>query len=203
MILLFIHIYTHTIRYDQLIGRSGLAWYEYQYVFDFSVSSTRGNNSRYALLLYSMIIAPLVSVAYLIIFLKIEPHAFHHFKKMLYLDVFFQAAAAAAKRKSLDSVDRLRSINGSIARDTQSTVHHHDAHQSSIDSDHSLTSISINSRESSLVDADERRKSSFNSNPSLYMFDFIRDTLAFSDRSSIRGRVELHTREHVVSSSHK
>ncbi len=150
MILLFIHIYTHTIRYDQLIGRSGLAWYEYQYVFDFSVSSTRGNNSRYALLLYAMIITPLVSIAYLIIFLTIEPLEviFHHFKKMFYLDVFFQVEKEK-KKNPLDSVDRLRPINGSIARDTQSTVHHHDAHQSSIDSDHSLTSISINSRKSS------------------------------------------------------
>jgi hypothetical protein len=76
----------------------------------------------------SIIITPLVSVAYLIIFLKIEPHAFHHFKKMLYLDVFFQAAAVTAKNP-LDSVDRLRPINGSIASDTQSTVHHHDAHR--------------------------------------------------------------------------
>jgi len=135
-----------------------------------------------------MIIAPLVSVAYLIIFLKIEPHAFHHFKKMLYLDVFFQVEK---EKNPLDSVDRLRPINGSI-RDTQSTVHHHDAHQSSIGSDHSLTSISINSRESSLVDADERRKSSFNSNPSLYMFDFIRDSLV--NRPSVvddRSEVEL------------
>ena len=153
------------------------------------MSSTKGDNGRYALLMCSIIITPLVSVAYLIIFLKIEPHAFHHFKKMLYLDAFFQAAAA---KKPLDSVDRLRSINGSISRDTQSTVHHPDAHQISIDSDHSLTSISINSRESSLVDADERRKSSFNSNPSLYMFDFIRDSLV--NRPSVvddRSEVEL------------
>jgi hypothetical protein len=138
----------------------------------------------------AIIITPLVSVAYLIIFLKIEPHAFHHFKKMFYLDVFFQATAAA--KNPLDSVDRLRPINGSIARDTQSTVHHHDTHQISIDSDASLTSISINSRESSLVDADERRKSSFNSNPSLYMFDFIRDSLL--NRPSVvddRSEVEL------------
>ena len=139
-----------------------------------------------------MIITPLVSIAYLINFIKIEPHAFHHFKKMFYLDVFYQAAAAAAAKKPLDSVDRLRPINGSIARDTQSTVHHHDVHQVSIDSDHSLTSISINSRESSLVDADERMKSSFNSNPSLYMFDFIRDSLV--NRPSViddRSEVEL------------
>jgi hypothetical protein len=136
-----------------------------------------------------MIIAPLVSEAYLIIFLKIEPHAFHHLKKLFYLDVFFQAATAAAKNP-LDSVDRLRPINGSIARDTQSTVHHHDTHQISIDSDHSLTSISINSRESSLVDADEGRKSSCNLNPSLCIFDFIKDSLVtrlsvIDDRSEV------------------
>ena len=150
------------------------------------MSSTRGNNSRYALLLYAMIIAPLVSVAYLIIFLKIEPHAFNHFKKMFYLDVFFQAA----EKKPLDSVDR--SINGSISRDTQSTVYHHDAHLISIDSNHSMTSISINSSESSLVDVNEKRKSSFIMNPSLYVFDLIRDSLI--NRPSVvddRTEVEL------------
>jgi hypothetical protein len=133
-----------------------------------------------------MIIAPLVSVAYLIIFLKIEPHAFSHFKKMFYLDVFFQAA----EKKPLDSVDR--SINGSISRDTQSTVYHHDAHLISIDSNHSMTSISINSSESSLVDVNEKRKSSFIMNPSLYVFDLIRDSLI--NRPSVvddRTEVEL------------
>jgi len=141
-----------------------------KYGHDFSASSTRGGNGRYALLMCSIIITPLVSVAYLIIFLKIEPHAFNHFKKMFYLDMFFQAA----EKKPLDSVDR--SINGSISRNTQSTVHH-DTHHISIDSNHSLTSISINSRESSLVDADERRKSSLIMSNSLYVFDLIRDSL--------------------------
>jgi hypothetical protein len=134
----------------------------------------------------SIIITPLVSVAYLIIFLKIEPHAFNHFKKMFYLDMFFQAA----EKKPLDSVDR--PISGSISRDTQSTVYHHDAHLISIDSNHSLTSISINSSESSLVDANEKRKSSFIMNPSLYVFDLIRDSLI--NRPSVvddRTEVEL------------
>jgi len=117
-----LHTSIYLCWYEQLIGRVGLSIYEAKYGHDFSVSSTRRGSGRYALLMCSIIITPLVSVAYLIIFLKIEPHAFHHFKKMLYLDAFFQAAAA---KKPLDSVDRLRSINGSI-RDTQSTMHHHD-----------------------------------------------------------------------------
>jgi len=157
------------------MGRVGLSIYEFEYGDDFSVSNTRGNNGRYALLMCSIIIAPLVSVAYLIIFLKIEPHAYDHFKTMFYLDsMFFKA-----EKRTLDSSKR--SINVSIARDTN---------QVSIDSDNSLTSISINSRESLVVDNRERKSSSFIMNPTSYVLDFIRESLisrpsVFDDRTEV------------------
>ena len=110
----------------------------------------------------------MVSLAYLIIFLKIEPHAFSHFRAMFYLDVIF-----SEPKKQVDSVDQ--QFHDSIIRDTQIT-NRNATSNSSIDSDYSLTSISINSRQSSVAD-DNARTSSFITNPSLYVFDFIRDSL--------------------------
>ena len=66
----------------QTIGRSGYAWYEFQYGFNFSVSESAHNSERYGLLMYSAIITPTVSIGYLIIFLYIEPHAYKIFKKI-------------------------------------------------------------------------------------------------------------------------
>lgn len=67
----------------QSLSYSGYAWYEFQYGNDLSLSSSEGDDNRYALLIYATLIAPLVSVVYLIILINIEPHAFDHFKTMM------------------------------------------------------------------------------------------------------------------------
>ena len=66
----------------QTIGRSGYAWYEFQYGFNFSISQVEHDPERYGLLMYSAIITPTVSIGYLILFLYIEPHAYRIFKKI-------------------------------------------------------------------------------------------------------------------------
>ena len=66
----------------QTISRSGYAWYEFQYGFDFRVSQAEHDPERYGLLIYSAIITPTVSIGYLILFLYIEPHAYKIFKKI-------------------------------------------------------------------------------------------------------------------------
>jgi len=66
----------------QTISRSGYAWYEFQYGFDFRVTEAQHDPERYGLLIYSAIIAPTVSISYLILFLYIEPHAYKIFKKI-------------------------------------------------------------------------------------------------------------------------
>jgi len=66
----------------QTISRSGYAWYESQYGFDFRVSEAEHNQSRYAALMFTAIITPTVSVGYLILFLTIEPNAYNCFKEI-------------------------------------------------------------------------------------------------------------------------
>ena len=66
----------------QTISRSGYAWYESQYGFDFRVSQAEHNGERYTALMYSAIITPTVSFGYLIIFLYIEPNAYNSFKEI-------------------------------------------------------------------------------------------------------------------------
>ena len=66
----------------QTISRSGYAWYEFQYGFNFSASQAEHDPERYGLLMYSAIIAPTISIGYLIVFLYIEPHAYKIFKKI-------------------------------------------------------------------------------------------------------------------------
>jgi hypothetical protein len=66
----------------QTISRSGYAWYESQYGFDFRVSEAEHNQSRYAALMFTAIITPTVSVGYLILFLTIEPNAYDCFKEI-------------------------------------------------------------------------------------------------------------------------
>ena len=66
----------------QTISRSGYAWYEFQYGFDFRVTEAEHDPERYGLLIYSAIIAPTVSISYLILFLYIEPNAYTIFKKV-------------------------------------------------------------------------------------------------------------------------
>ena len=66
----------------QTISRSGYAWYESQYGFDFRVSQAEHDGERYTALMYSAIITPTVSFGYLIIFLYIEPNAYNSFKEI-------------------------------------------------------------------------------------------------------------------------
>ena len=66
----------------QTLSRSGYAWYESQYGFDFRVSQAEHNGERYTALMYSAIITPTVSFGYLIIFLYIEPNAYNSFKEI-------------------------------------------------------------------------------------------------------------------------
>jgi hypothetical protein len=66
----------------QTISRSGYAWYESQYGFDFRVTEAEHNQSRYAALMFTAIITPTVSVGYLILFLTIEPNAYDCFKEI-------------------------------------------------------------------------------------------------------------------------
>jgi len=66
----------------QSISRSGYAWYESQYGFDFRVSEAEHDPERYTALMYAAIITPTVSLAYLILFLTIEPNAYIIFKEI-------------------------------------------------------------------------------------------------------------------------
>lgn len=77
IMLLLTHINVQSLSY------SGYAWYEFQYGNDLSLSSSEGDDNRYALLIYTTLIAPLVSVIYLIILINVDPHAFEQFKTMM------------------------------------------------------------------------------------------------------------------------
>lgn len=69
----------------QAISRSGFAWYEFQYGYDFNVSNCTGNSGCYTALIYATIITPTVSFGYLGLFLRIEPHAYEKFRELFCL----------------------------------------------------------------------------------------------------------------------
>jgi len=92
----------------QAISRSGYAWYESQYGFDFRVSEAEHDPERYTALMYSAIITPTVSFGNLILFLIIEPNAYIIFKEIFY----------KIKKPSHDDDD-----NDVTSQSTTSTVH--------------------------------------------------------------------------------
>lgn len=67
---------------SQAISRSGFAWYEFQYGYDFNVSNCTGNSGCYTALIYATAITPTVSFGYLALFLRIEPHAYNKFRNL-------------------------------------------------------------------------------------------------------------------------
>lgn len=67
---------------EQAISRSGFAWYEFQYGYDFNVSNCTGDSGCYTALIYATLITPTVSFGYLALFLKIEPHAYDRFRNL-------------------------------------------------------------------------------------------------------------------------
>ena len=118
----------------------------------------------------SIIITPLVSVAYLIIFLKIEPHAFNHFKTMFYLDVICSTISAYSENN-----DNNNSSNS--VRQTLDNGSYNDKSIYSDNNDHS--SIGGSSTNSTLV-----------TNPSQYIINILRDSFSYTptmvdDRSEL------------------
>lgn len=73
---------TSTCDCHQAISRSGFAYYELTYGYQFDVSNCTGDSACYAALLYATIITPTVSFGYLALFLKIEPHAYNKFREL-------------------------------------------------------------------------------------------------------------------------
>lgn len=93
----------------QAISRSGFAWYELQYGYDFEVSNCTGDEACYAALIYSVIITPTVSFGYLALFLKIEPHAYTKFREL-----FCLGPSSRSRHESKDTIGKIgASDNGS------------------------------------------------------------------------------------------
>ena len=102
----------------QTISRSGYAWYESQYGFDFSVTEAEHNQSRYAALMFTAIITPTVSVGYLILFLTIEPNAYDCFKEL-----FCCGSSSSSKRQHNKSQnDSLRASSNFEGTTTTTTT---------------------------------------------------------------------------------
>ena len=99
----------------QSIGRSGYAWYEFQYGFNFSVSQAQHDPERYGLLIYSAIITPTISIGYLMIFLYIEPHAYKIFKKIF--------CGIDTPEKGSDNQSISSSIDGSVLSNIYNSSH--------------------------------------------------------------------------------
>ena len=97
----------------QTISRSGYAWYEFQYGFNFSASQAEHDPERYGLLMYSAIIAPTISIGYLIVFLYIEPHAYKIFKKIF--------CGIDTSGKDSDNRSSSSRINGSVVSNNNSS----------------------------------------------------------------------------------
>jgi hypothetical protein len=66
----------------QAIGRSGYAWYEFEYGVNIDVDDP--TQEQFASLIFLTIITPMVSIGYLIIFLVMQPRAYLEFKRMIF-----------------------------------------------------------------------------------------------------------------------
>lgn len=135
----------------QAISRSGFAWYEFQYGFDFDVGNCQGDAVCYTALLYATVITPTVSFGYLALFVAIEPHAYWHFRKLLGLppvprerdqskDALSKAGSVeegrpandrplSAKSETDNDTAETLSTNGYAAR--ESSLYHQQQHQHS------------------------------------------------------------------------
>lgn len=65
----------------QAIGRSGYAWYEFEYGLE--IDTDDPDTQQYVCLIFLTIVTPLVSIGYLVIFLAMQPRAYEEFLKML------------------------------------------------------------------------------------------------------------------------
>jgi len=146
------------------------------------VSSTKGDNGRYALLMCSIIITPLVSVAYLIIFLKIEPHAFHHFKKMFYLDNIICPMVSVYSENDNNNSNN----NNNRSSDAQTLDSHH-SHNKSCYNDKSIYSDNCKDDHSSIGLS---TNSTLVTNPSQFIINILRDSFSYTP-TMIDDRSEL------------
>jgi hypothetical protein len=140
----------------QSIGRSGYAWFEFQYGFNFSVSQAEHDPERYGLLIYSAIITPTISIGYLIIFLYIEPHAYKIFKKIFFgIDTLVKDSDNRSSSSRIDG-SVLSNIYNSSNNSNMSNI---DMIKSSLQEQHSIIEMTRNS---------ERQ--------SAYLYDYMRDS---------------------------
>lgn len=106
----------------QSLSYSGYAWYEFQYGNDLSLSSSEGDDNRYALLIYTTLIAPLVSVVYLIILINVDPHAFEQFKTMMCCESTQIDAKSAADKNNPHSNDESDNARYEAMRSSMSVL---------------------------------------------------------------------------------
>lgn len=85
----------------QAISRSGYAWYEFEY--GAQVDQSEVSTKQYSAMIFLTVITPTVSVGYLIIFLKMQPHAYEHFKAMCTGRTFTPPDGNGAGRNSTNS----------------------------------------------------------------------------------------------------
>ena len=141
----------------QSIGRSGYAWYEFQYGFNFSVSQAQHDPERYGLLIYSAIITPTISIGYLMIFLYIEPHAYKIFKKIF--------CGIDTPEKGSDNQSISSSIDGSVLSNiynsSNSSISNNDMMKSSLQEQQSIIEMTRNSERKSAYLYDNMRDSHF------------------------------------------
>ena len=141
----------------QTISRSGYAWYEFQYGFNFSVSQAQHDPERYGLLIYSAIITPTISIGYLMIFLYIEPHAYKIFKKIF--------CGIDTPEKGSDNQSISSSIDGSVLSNiynsSNSSISNNDMMKSSLQEQQSIIEMTRNSERKSAYLYDNMRDSHF------------------------------------------
>jgi hypothetical protein len=65
----------------QAIGRSGCAWYEFEYGFKFH--ETNPGPEKSAAMFYLAVVTPLVSIGYLVIYLKMQPNAYRCLRSLV------------------------------------------------------------------------------------------------------------------------
>jgi len=168
----------------QAISRSGYAWYEFQYGFDFSYASTTGNPLRYTALLYSAVITPIASIGYLLVFLRIEPTAFEEFKHLLRCEVRHNAAVVDDKSgsKEYGNEGNKVQLNNDSSSSAENNPNPSDARQAPWQVTTSRRGTDNSSRPASTRDA-ASSSSSIEDNP-FHLSIFAHDDVVDQDRRS-------------------
>jgi hypothetical protein len=90
----------------QAIGRSGYAWYEFEYGVD--IDTDDPTDQQFASLIFLTIITPFVSIGYLIIFLVMQPNAYKEFKKMVFCRDYESPTNKTLSKNDADNPNPLR-----------------------------------------------------------------------------------------------